>query len=222
MSLVEVLVGMLVLLLGLVGVFDVIANGGRAVAAGTRSLAMAQVGEQTLQSVEALSYANIADSSAPVNTTTTDSTNPTYYIFSCTGGTCYQWDSSTRTTAEVVAVDATYGKVAPGTTNVVVPAPAGAGPCTIANPTGCQMTFAVHVFVTNSTDAICSQSGVTCASTTSYKRITVAVKNTGPAAPLKPLYLSTFVTNKSGGAGNPLTSSNTTCLDGTTTVPCVH
>jgi Tfp pilus assembly protein PilV len=221
LSLIEVLVAALVLVVGLLGVFTTVIGGNRAVTAGVRSTAMAQIAQQTLHAVESLPYANIADSSTPARTTTTDTTNPTYYLSSCSAGTCYQWDPSTASTAEQVAVDTTYGKAAPGPTNVVVPSPTGAA-CTTTSTAGCQMTFAVYIFVTNSVDSVCSQTGVTCAAAVSYKRVTVAVDNTAGGAPLNPVYVSTFVSNKSGGTGNPLTAGTTTCLDGTTSVPCSH
>jgi Tfp pilus assembly protein PilV len=218
---IEVLVAAAVLLIGLVGAFEAIISSNRAVTAGERYAAMAQVGEQTLQSAESLPYASIADSSAPTRTATTNTDNPTYYLTtSCTSGGCYQWNPASSSSVEPLAVSTTNGKVAPGPTSVVVPSPSSSG-CTTTATSNCQMTFAVYTFITDSTDAVCSQSGVTCPSTTSYKRITVAVVNTGTGAPFNPLYLSAFVGYDAGGSSNPLTSSSTTCLDGTTSVPCV-
>jgi type II secretory pathway pseudopilin PulG len=221
---IEVLVSMLVLIVGLLGVLTTVIGSGNTITAGERSAAMAQVGQQTLQSVESLSYANAADSSAPIKTSTTDTTNPTYYLSStgCVGGSCYQWDPTSSSSVEPLAIDTVYGKVAPGPTNVVVPSPTGSGCTVTTTTTNCQMTFAVYVFITDSTSPVCSQTGVTCTSTTSYKRITVAVKNTGVGGPLQPVYLSTFISNKSGGAGNPLTLGTTTCTDGATSVTCTH
>ncbi len=63
---------------------------------------------------------------------------------------------------------------------------------------------------------------MTCSTTTSYKRVTVAVWNTGSGPPYTPVYLSTFVSTKIGGTFNPLTLGTTTCLDGPSTVPCEH
>ena len=83
------------------------------------------------------------------------------------------------------------------------------------------VTLPPDIFVTETTDSVCSQSGVSC-SGFSYKRITVAVKNAGTGAPKQPIYLSSFVGNKTGGTNNPLTSASTQCLDGTTTVSCTH
>jgi Tfp pilus assembly protein PilV len=220
LTMIEVLVAASVLLIGLVGAFEGIISSNRAVTAGERYAAMEQVGEQALQAAQSLPYASIADSSAPTQTSTTNTTNPTSYLSAnCTGGSCYQWNPSSSSSIEPLAVSTTNGKVAPGPTSVVVPSPTTG--CTTTATTNCQMTFSVYTFVTDSTDAVCSQSGVTCPSTTSYKRITVAVVNAGTGAPFDPLYLSAFVGYDAGGSSNPLTSGSTTCLDGTTSVPCV-
>jgi prepilin-type N-terminal cleavage/methylation domain-containing protein len=234
LTLMEVLVAMVVLVIGLLGYFGTISASGTAITAAERADAMTQVGEQTLQSVEALPYAAVSDSSTPSKTTTTDTTNPTYYLLtgpvsgsSCaTATTCYQWDPSSSTSAEPVDVNASTGKVAAGPTTVVTPAPSGAT-CTTANTSACQQAFAVYLFVTDTTDPVCSQTGVTCSSTPSYKRVTVAVKNLGLGSPYKPLYFSTFVGNNAGGSLNPLTATGatgatTSCVDNTTTVPCTH
>jgi prepilin-type N-terminal cleavage/methylation domain-containing protein len=231
---IEVLVAMLVLVVGLLGYFDTLTASGSSITAAERAAEMTQIGDQTLQSIEALPYASAADSSTPTQTTTTDETNPTYYLVtgpvagsSCTtAAICYQWDPTNTSSAEPVALDATNGKVSPGPTVAVVPSPNAAG-CTTTATANCQATFAVYAFVTDATDPVCAQTGVTCASSTSYKRITVAVKNMGPGAPFSPLYFSTFVGNNVGGSNNPLTATGptgptTNCLDGSTTVPCTH
>jgi len=233
MTLVEVLMALFVLCVGLLGYMTTLSTSRAAINAGERSAAMTQIGEQTLQSVESLPYASVADSAAPTKTTTTDKTNPTYYLVtgavagsSCnTATSCYQWDPTSTTSAELLAIDAVNGKVAPGPTTVVAPGPTGT--CTTINTTSCQLTIAVYRFVTDATDSVCSQTGVSCASTISYKRVTVAVKNTGVGAPHSPLYFSSIVANNAGGINDPLsatgaTGATTTCLDGTTSVPCIH
>jgi len=221
-SMVEVLVAMVVMLVGLVGVFGVLTGSGQAVTAGERYASMAQIAEQTLQSAESLPYASISDSSTPSKTTSTNTNDPTYYLTtSCTSGSCYQWNPSATSSDEPLDVSSTSGKVAPGPTTVVVPAPIASG-CTTTATTNCQMTFSVYTFITDSTDTVCSQTGVSCPSTVSYKRITVAVVNDGVGAPSTPLYMSAFSSYDAGATLNPLTSSSTTCLDGTTSVSCVR
>ncbi len=220
MTLIEVLIAALVMTIGMLGVV----KGLDAAQAGTtyaeRSAVMAQAGEQGLQAVEALNYTNIADSSAPVKTTTTDTADPTYYLSTCGSNTCYQWDPTNSASTESIAVDAVNGAVAPGPSTFVVPAPNATG-CTTTTTTACRLTYSIYRFITNVTDSVCSQSGVTC-STTSYKRITIAVKNTSGGPPYAPIILSSFIANKIGGTSSPLTNSSTTCLDGTATVACTH
>ena len=224
---IEVLLAMVVLVVGLLGVFGTLTGASNSIGAAERASVMAQAGQQALQAAEAVPYADLADSSAPVQTSATSTTNPTYYLSGCTAGACtaYQWNPSSTSSAESLAIDTTAGKVAPLST-AVVPVPSTSG-CTATATANCQITVSVYVFVTNSTDSICSQSGVTCASTTSYKRVTVAVKNTGSGGPLNPTYLSTFVSNNVGGLTDPLdgatsSTSLTNCLDGTTTVACTN
>jgi len=233
MSMLEMLAAMLVLLVGLVGFLGTLSSSRASASSAERTAAMTQIGDQTIQAIEALPYTSVADSSAPVQTTTTDTTNPTYYLLSgpvagssCTTATnCYQWDPSSSASAEPLDIDATDGKVSPGPTTVVAPSPSGAS-CTTVSTTNCMETFEVYAFVTDATDSVCSQSGVSCPSATSYKRVTVAVKNTGGGPPFQPLYFSTFVGDDAGGADNPLgatgTAGTTTCLDGSTTVSCLH
>ena len=222
MTLIEVLVAALLLTVGLLGVYKGLNAAQDGSTYAERSAALTQAGEQALQAVEALPYTNIADSSAPVKTTTTDTTNPTYYLSTCGANTCFQWDQSNVANTETVNVDSVNGLVSPGPSTGVVPAPNTTG-CTTTTTAHCRLTFTIYRFVTNTTDSVCSVTGVTCSSTTSYKRITIAVKNTSSGPPYQPIYLSTFISNKIGGTSNPLTkTSSTTCLDGSATVPCTH
>jgi prepilin-type N-terminal cleavage/methylation domain-containing protein len=221
-TIVEVLVSIVVLSVGLLGVFGTLDGTNDSVAAAGRATVMTQLGQAALQAAEALPWADLSDSSDPVQTSTTDTTNPTYYLSGCTASSCtkYQWDPTNSSTVETLDVSTTNGKVTPLTTAVVA---APTGTCTTTSTSACQMT------VTDSTDVICSQSGVTCPSSLSYsyKRIIVAVKNAGSGAPKNPVYLSTIVDDPTGGAADPLygatsSTSSTYCVDGTTDVACTH
>jgi Tfp pilus assembly protein PilE len=220
-TLIEVLIATVILVVGTFGTFDTIIALGHSITASERVAAMTQVAEQYLAAAQALPYANIADATTPTKTTTTDTTNPTYYLSACSGGNCYQWDPGNPATAELLNVDPSGGGIASGPTTVVVPAPV-VGSCTKSATAACKFTMSVYVFISQTTDASCSQSGVTCGSTVSYKRITVAVKNVNSGPPFNPVYVSTFVGNKVGASANPLTSGSTTCLDGATSVSCTH
>jgi Tfp pilus assembly protein PilV len=227
-TLIEVLLSLVLLLVGLLGIFGTLSGSTDSIVAAERTAVMAQVGQQALQSAESLPYADLADSSAPIQTSTSLTTNPTYYLAGCTAGGCtgYQWDSSTTASVETIVLDATDGKVTPLTT-AVVPAPKTSG-CTATATANCQIVVTVYAWVTNSTDSVCSQAGNTCvAGTPSYKRVTIAVKNAGNGPPTNPIYFSTFVSNNVGGTNDPLdgaTSSTTptTCVDGSVTVACTH
>ncbi len=88
LSLYEVLVAILVLVVGMMGVYVSIGTTNGAVAAGEKTAVIAQAAQQQLENVEALPYASIANSSDPQQTSTTDSSDPTYYLTSCVSGTC--------------------------------------------------------------------------------------------------------------------------------------
>jgi prepilin-type N-terminal cleavage/methylation domain-containing protein len=220
-TLIEVLMAMVILVVGTLGTFDTFIAAGQSITASERVAAMTQVAHRYLASAEALPYANIAGSATPSKTTTTDTTNPTYYLSSCTGGSCYQWDHSNPATTELLDVNPTNGGIAAGPANVVVPAPA-VGACATSATATCKFAMSVYVFVSETTDSSCGQGGVTCGSTVSYKRITVAVKNLDSGPPFQPVYVSTFVSDKVGGSANPLSSGSTTCLDGAISVSCTH
>ena len=222
MTLIEVLIAMVVLVVGMLAVFDGLSSAQRGTTAAERSIVLAQAGQQALQAIQALPYAAIADSATPTKTTTTNTQDPTYYLSTCGSTTCYQWDPASSSSAEPMAIDTVNGLVAPGPTTGVVAAPNTSG-CTTTSTANCRITYSIYRFITDVTDSVCSQTGVTCSSTTSYKRIIVAVKNTGTGPPFDPVYVSTFASTKIGGAANPLTdATKTTCLDGTTTVACEH
>ena len=220
LSLYEVLVAILVLVVGLMGVYVSIGTTNGAVAAGENTVVIAQAAQQQLESVEALPDASIANSSEPVQTSTTDSSNPTYYLTSCGSSSCsYYAGLSKSGTAEPIDYDATNGKVAPGPTTQVVADP-NASTCASTNTSTCRIVVSVYTFITNVTPSEESA----CTNTSScYKRITVAVKNAGQGPPHQPYYLSTLIGPKGGGgSGNPLTSGSTTCNDQGQAVVCTH
>ena len=80
MTLIEVLVAALVMTVGLLGIYKGLSAEQAGTTSAERSAVLSQAAEQALQGVEALNYPNIADSSAPAKTTSTDKTNPTYYL----------------------------------------------------------------------------------------------------------------------------------------------
>jgi Tfp pilus assembly protein PilV len=221
LSLFEVLVAILVLAVGLMGVYVSIGSSNGAIAAGEKTTVMAQAAEQQLESVEALPYASIANSSDPDQSSTTDTSNPTYYLTSCVSGTCSSFYAGlVKTgTAEPIDLDATNGKVAPGPTTLVVADP-NVSTCASTSTATCRVVLSVYTFVTN---VMPSEESACVTTSGCYKRITVAVKNAGQGPPKQPYYLSTLIGPKGGGgAGNPLTSSSTTCNDQGQNVVCTH
>ena len=218
-SLIEVLVAAVLLAVGLLAVFRGLSVGQRGTTAAERTALLTSAAEQALQSIEALPYANVADTAAPTKTSSTNTNDPTYYLSTCGARTCYQWDPSNAGSAE--PIDTTNGQVNPGPTTGVVAAPNTSG-CSSSSTSACRITYSLYQFVTDTTDPLCAQRGTGCASPTSYKRVTIAVVNTSRGPPSTPIYVSTFVRNKIGGVANPLTASTTTCLDDAVRVQCTH
>ncbi len=226
LSLYEVLVAILVLVVGLMGLYVSIGTSNGAVAAGETTAVMAQAAQQQLEWVEALPYNNIANNSKPAQTSTTDTSNPTYYLSSSAtskvscGASCgYYIASLSGSSGEPIDSDSTYGKVAPGPVKTVVADP-NVSTCASTSTATCRIVLSVYTFITWPTDTICSS----C----SYKRITVAVKNAGSGPPRQPYYLSTFIGPKNSAnysgttpGANPLASGSTYCVDTINTV-CTH
>ncbi len=221
LSLFEVLVAILVLVVGLMGVYVSIGSSNGAIAAGETTAVMAQAAQQQLESVEALPYASIANSADPSQTSTTDSSNPTYYLTSCASGKCssYYAGLSKTGTAEPIDLDSTNGKVSATPSTQVVADP-NASTCAAASTATCRVVLSVYTFITN---VIPSEESACVTTSGCYKRITVAVKNAGQGPPHQPYYLSTLIGPKGGGgSGNPLTSSSTTCSDQGQNAVCTH
>src|SRR5579871_6512973 len=144
MTLVEVLVAITILAVGLFAVLSSLAVAKRGTTSAERASVFSQIAQQTLQSVEALPYYNISETGDPTKTSTTDPTDPTYYLSSCTT-TCatYQWDPANPASAETIDVSAT-GAISPNPTIGVLASPNGTG-CTTTTPTtNCRITYKVY------------------------------------------------------------------------------
>ena len=68
LTLIEVLMSVLLLVTGLLGVFDAFSASGHSIGSAERTAVMAQVAQNELNAVEALPYADIEDSSTPTKT----------------------------------------------------------------------------------------------------------------------------------------------------------
>jgi Tfp pilus assembly protein PilV len=195
MTLIEVLVATLILTIGLIVILTALDASNRATASAGRSEAAAAVGEQELQRIESLEYAQVAlsTSTVPIQTSTSEATNPTTYLAGCpTSSTCteYKWNwLNTSLVSPLVIATTTDTTANPRTVSVA--APKG----------GSIITLAVYRFIT----------WVGTAAEAAYKRVTVVVKNTGSGPPKTPVIYTALVTNQSGGTSNPLTQSGTAC-----------
>lgn len=156
LTLYEVLVAMLVLVVGLLGVYVSVGTSNGAIAAGETTAAMAQAAQQQLEWVEELPYNNIANNSYPAQTSTTQTSNPTYYLSSSAtsrascSSSCSYYEASLTTSGEQIDYDAANGKVAPGPMKTLVADP-NVSTCANTSTATCRIVLSVYTFITNVT-----------------------------------------------------------------------
>lgn len=207
MTLVEVLVATLVLSVGALSAFTVFDTSRRSTTVSEFVSVGAAAGEQELERIQALPYSAVSLASAPAQTSTTNPSDPTYYLRGC--GSCYQWDWTGGAPSEPLVVSASGADTTPNPRTVVLPGPNGAA----------RVTATIYRFVTWTKDPVCASSAA-CAGQTNYKRVTAAVTVNGGSS--RPTVISTVVTNSTGGSQNPLTDPSTTCVNSAASVPCLN
>ena len=198
MTLVEVLVALVVLVVGITGMFMGFITSQRASLVAERESSMAHIAQQQIEFVEGIPYSQVGMSAAP--TTSTDPGNPDYFV---TAGPTPGFDwNRTAGTSEPLDIDTTT----PGAVTPVQSWSEG------------RFSGRVYDFVTWTTDPNCAPA---CPATQDYKRITVAV-TTGTGGSPQPVYVSSVITNPPAASGNPLTNPGTTCTNsqGVTGQPC--
>lgn len=217
-TVVEVLVAVLVLTVGLITLVAAFDPARRLGTTAEMRQVASGMAEQEIQRVQALPWAKIALASAPTVNSGATAKDPTHYISNgpCIGtgpvtSPCYQWDWSTVSSAEGLDVDATN---ADGTANPQ------AWTTTVNTSSGAtRFSGKTYRFITWANDTECTQTA--CGGTNDYKRVTVAVTVNGLTTPIVE---STLVTNpvaSNGASNDPLADPSVTCVDGTTTVPCI-
>ena len=194
-----------VLVTAILGVYTAIASSRQLSLVSERHAAMTQVAQKEIERIEGTDYSAIGMSSAP--STSTDSTNPDYYVVSGSPPS-YKYNRSSSTT-EQLDVDSTKGIIAP----ISKWAEGGVG-------------GSIYDFITWTTDSACSPS---CPSSQDYKRITVAVTMNSGLLPT-PVYVSSVIADPTatppggctgGSCGNPLIDPTSTCKNSAgTTVSC--
>lgn len=206
--LVELMISILVLSVGVIALtstFD--SSRSLSTSAEMRDVA-SNVGEKEVQRISALPYAKVALVAAPVQDPGNPN-DPNYYVqpSGCGGNptpACYQWDWSSPSNSEPLAIDSTNGDTTANPQSWTTPAPSG----------GTRFSGQTYRYVTTVNDPNCTGSGCQ----PSYKRVIVAVTVNGLT---KPVVLTTFVRNGAGASSNPMTSSPT-CLDNGQSIACPH
>ena len=211
-TVIEVLVAVLVLTVGMItllGAFDPARRLGTQ--AELRQAASAAA-EQELQRVQSLPWAKIALTTEPTtNAAQHVSAGPCAQTTGPTTLHCYRWDWTGTAPAEGVVVDATNGDTTanPNTWQTTVS----------TTNTTVRLSVSATRYITWATDQECSAVG--CGGSGDYKRVTVVVTINGLRDPVE---LTSLVTNPAAGTSgsiDPLTDPSTTCLDGSTSVPCI-
>jgi Tfp pilus assembly protein PilV len=203
-TIIEMAIAMLVLVIGLLGVFAGFESAQRLTLVSERHAAMAHIAQQEIEQLEGLAFTQIALTGAPAHST--DPANPDYYVANGPP-TTLQWDrNSTTATEQLVTAGGTIS-------------PAHAW-------TEGELSGQVYDFVTWTSDAECSTQ---CpANGQDYKRLTVAVTIGGGIQPT-PVYVSSVVADpastpsggiSNGNLGNPLKDAATKCQSGNQQVLC--
>jgi type II secretory pathway pseudopilin PulG len=207
----EVLMAIVVLAVGTLAMVSTFDSSRSLTTSAEQRDVQAGIAERELERVTSLAYEKVALASTPGSSS--DDSNPNYYVVSggCAGSSgspCYQWDYSSGGSSEPLAIDGTDGDSTPNPQSWTAPAPGG----------GTHLSGQIYRYVTSVDDPNCTSGS--CPDGDDYKRVTVAV--TMDKVQKKPYVVSSLVKDNVGGLNNPLTDSQTTCLDGGTWVPCAH
>ena len=196
-TIIEMLVSMLtILIVGILGACSIaFASSQRLSLVSERHAAMTQMAQKEIERIEGTDYSEVALTSAP--STSTDATNPDYYVVAGSPPSLEYNRSSTS--SEQLDIDSTNGTIAP-----------------ISKWFEGGFGGSIYDFITWTTDSACSPS---CPSSQDYKRITVAVTMNSGLLPT-PVYVSSVIADPSaappggcagGTCGNPIVDPTTTC-----------
>jgi type II secretory pathway pseudopilin PulG len=187
-TLIELTIALVILIVGIMGMFMAFITSQRASTVAERETSMAHIAQQQIEFVQGIPYSQVGLATAP--TTSTDPKNPDYYVSGGSSPT-FEWNR-TAASAEALDIDtSTPGAVTP-----------------VQTWSEGRLSGKVYDFVTWETDARCSPS---CPASQNYKRITVAV--TSSTGSPNPVYVSSVVADPPAAAGNPLTDPGTTCTN---------
>jgi Tfp pilus assembly protein PilV len=155
-----------------------------------RKEAAAHVGQQEMERIHSLPYAQVALTSTPSHSA--DPVHPAYYVTNGTPST-YRY-SQPAGASEPLVTDATNGTLAAVTTW-----------------SDGRLSGELHRFVTSVDDA--TADGGAIDGSENYRRVTLAITVSGAGGPKKPTLVSSLVRDAGDGDENPLANPQTTCRD---------
>jgi prepilin-type N-terminal cleavage/methylation domain-containing protein len=213
-TLIELMIALTVLVIGTFGLVMGMDSARKLSLVSERHATMAHVARREIERVQSIVYAqialnpNLSTPAQPSPSHSTDPTNPDYYVTTAVPA-ALQWDRSSPTSTETLALDTSAGSVLP-----VQAWSAG------------NLSGQIYDFVTWSRDPNCGQG---CPGSQNYKRISVAVTMGGGLKP-NPVWVSSVIADPNAaptggptGNGNPLKSPGSTCRDaGGASVPCTN
>ncbi|MGI8862886.1 MAG: type IV pilus modification PilV family protein, partial [Solirubrobacteraceae bacterium] len=214
-TIIEMMVALVILLVGILGTFDVFVSSGHATHVSEGQEVEIHQAQRELERLQSLPYSQMGLTSAP--SVSANQSSPDFYVTTSATAGCpsFQWNQSpgaTNATDQLVVNNCVYngntftaGTVAPTST-----------------VSDSQSTYTIYDFVTWVNDSLCAP-GVGCPVNNDYKRLTVEVTNASSAtlAPTSPVLVSAIVTDPhqlpvvgNPNVNNPLNSTNVTCANG--------
>ena len=155
-----------------------------------RKEAAAHVGEQEMERIHSLPYAQVALTSTPAHDASP--THPAYHVTNGAPST-YRYSQPSGASEPLVA-DATNGTLA-----------------AVSSWSDGRLSGEIHRFVTAVDDA--TADGGAADGDENYRRVTLAVTVSGTGGPEKPTLIASLVRDAGEGDENPLLSPQTTCRD---------
>jgi len=235
-TLIEVLVGSLILAIGILSTLAVFGSSRSLSATAEHQTVMAQRAQSELERIQSLPWNQVAltGTSSSWSATSSDYTYVSNPAGSCPGTSSgaapqYQPDKSgaSSTMESLVINGCSYTTTVSGSSQTITPTQGSVAPVTSWTAplqNGTSVSGSVYDFVTWTADPTCSQTstpGSSCSTTNDYKRVTVVVTINGISQPNHPLILSGYVTPPNNGHP-PNSTPGTTCAQGGQTVSCTN
>jgi Tfp pilus assembly protein PilV len=183
LSLVEVMVGIFILSVGILGAMETFIPVQSFTNASEARTVEANVAERELERIVSLGYTSVGLSSTPSHSS--DPNNPNFYV----NGTSFQWDLTNSSRTETLCVS-------PATN---CPATLPPGPTSWSSGGKSGSLYRYVTWVDDPCDPTASPSK--CPTAVDYKRVTVMVTHAGHDTVRKPFLISTIVADPNAGPG---------------------